>query len=76
MIWWDIFTFQLCINTIGSHKCDCRDGYVLHMDNQTCIDKNMPAFRNGDTEIIQTADSTGSLTDTEIKSTLIYVSIN
>jgi hypothetical protein len=37
----------------------------------------MPAFRNGDTEIIQAADSTGSLTDynaTEMKSTLIYVS--
>ena len=27
---------QLCVNTIGSYKCTCRNGYTLDMDGHTC----------------------------------------
>lgn len=29
-----------CINTFGSYKCVCRDGYSLANDNKSCIDIN------------------------------------
>lgn len=27
---------QLCMNTIGSYKCTCHNGYTLDMDGHTC----------------------------------------
>jgi hypothetical protein len=51
---------KICINTLGSYKCACNEGYVLHMDNQTCIDKNMAAFRDGETHTVQQIDQTGN----------------
>ena len=27
---------QLCINTNGSHRCDCEEGYALNSDGRTC----------------------------------------
>ena len=30
---------QLCINTFGSYKCICKDGYYLHHDGKTCLGK-------------------------------------
>lgn len=32
---------QLCINTFGSYKCMCKDGYYLHHDGKTCLGKNL-----------------------------------
>eukprot|EP00921_Rhytidocystis_pertsovi_P025169 GHVQ01040619.1.p1 GENE.GHVQ01040619.1~~GHVQ01040619.1.p1 ORF type:complete len:862 (+),score=209.63 GHVQ01040619.1:262-2847(+) len=29
---------QICIDTLGSYECKCRDGYILAPDNKTCID--------------------------------------
>jgi len=29
---------QMCINTDGGYRCTCRIGYVLQLDNTTCLD--------------------------------------
>ena len=31
---------QICINTEGSYRCDCRNGYHLDFDNHNCLDIN------------------------------------
>lgn len=36
---------QVCVNTEGSHKCECRPGFRLKNDNQTCANNNQPATR-------------------------------
>ena len=35
---------DMCTNTIGSFKCDCRIGFVLSSDNKTCIGKQIELF--------------------------------
>lgn len=37
---------QTCINTIGSFRCECRSGYILNSDGQTC-DVNECLTNNG-----------------------------
>lgn len=32
---------QLCVNTLGGYTCDCRDGYLLDMNERTCNGKDM-----------------------------------
>ena len=29
---------HLCINTVGSYKCGCHDGYAMTKDGRTCKD--------------------------------------
>ncbi|KAK3102630.1 hypothetical protein FSP39_012769 [Pinctada imbricata] len=41
-----------CINTIGSFKCTCREGYELSVDQKTCEAINRCAVRNGGCEQI------------------------
>ena len=31
---------QICLNTMGSYKCYCKNGYKLDTDNITCVDIN------------------------------------
>ncbi|XP_039263400.2 uncharacterized protein LOC120339358 [Styela clava] len=31
------FCGQLCINTLGSHRCACRPGYQLHSNGKSCL---------------------------------------
>uniref|UniRef100_A0A3Q1JK07 complement subcomponent C1r n=1 Tax=Anabas testudineus TaxID=64144 RepID=A0A3Q1JK07_ANATE len=28
---------QLCVNTPGSYRCSCHNGYKLHLDQRTCV---------------------------------------
>lgn len=30
---------QMCVNTVGSYFCMCRDGYFLYQDERTCLGK-------------------------------------
>ena len=36
---------QLCINTFGSYKCMCKDGYYLHHDGKICIGKFLKSVK-------------------------------
>ena len=38
---------ELCVNTFGSYKCDCNDGYRLKSDGISCEDINECAVDNG-----------------------------
>ena len=38
---------ELCVNTLGSYKCDCNDGYRLKSDGISCEDVNECAVDNG-----------------------------
>lgn len=29
---------QICVNTIGSYRCECNPGFTLHSDGSTCIE--------------------------------------
>ena len=29
---------QICVNTVGSYRCDCNPGFTLHTDGSTCIE--------------------------------------
>ncbi|XP_062615867.1 uncharacterized protein LOC134277555 [Saccostrea cucullata] len=29
---------QICVNTVGSYRCECNSGYTLHSDGSTCIE--------------------------------------
>lgn len=30
---------QTCVNTPGSHHCECSEGFRMHADGRTCIGK-------------------------------------
>ena len=32
---------QICINTVGSYYCVCRNGYFLHEDRRTCLGRTV-----------------------------------
>ena len=38
---------QTCVNTAGSFKCGCNDGYFLDIDETTCIGKYMCFLSSG-----------------------------
>ena len=35
---------QICVNTDGSYRCECRPGFRLHVDGRTCISKYCLCF--------------------------------
>lgn len=39
---------QECINTIGSYSCRCNVGFLLQMDNKTCLKDICPSDNDCD----------------------------
>lgn len=34
---------QTCVNTPGSHHCECSEGFRMHSDGRTCIGLSLPS---------------------------------
>ena len=47
---------QICINNIGSYRCQCKAGYYLHDNKKTC--KGMSVYHDYYSSSFATVDAT------------------